>query len=179
MNTGLSQYELNNRFVEDISRSSNIIDDSEINDYNDKPILIGIPSIQKTKFRVYIFNCTECTGRRNNGEYRIQLKIKGMDRNKRGSLEADLDSKNLLIGYADTIGGIWVIFDAEKHREFAYSANVQVYFRYMLQAMECNVFKYIKNRTNETVLISDRHHLLEAIQDRVDIDFQGMIGDMR
>ena len=84
----------------------------------------------------------------------------------------------LIVGYADPLDvpddGVWVLFELDKHREFAYSANIQIYLRQILQTLTNDVYSHLKHN-KETVVLARRPYLLQALEKRFDIDLQIMI----
>lgn len=84
----------------------------------------------------------------------------------------------MIVGYAtpfiDLSGGIWVLFELDKHKEFAYSANIQVYLRQILPALEEKIYVCQKNN-KEILVIAQRQYLKDALQKRFSIDLQIML----
>lgn len=82
------------------------------------------------------------------------------------------------MGYADPLdspdNGVWVLFELDKHREFAYSANIQIYLRQILETLTNDVYIHLKHN-KETVILARRPYLLQALEKRFDIDLQIMI----
>ena len=93
--------------------------------------------------KVYIFNCTAPPGGRSIDEYKVQLILDGQKRGERGRFDTSDGKTILIVGYAtpfvDLSGGIWVLFEFDKHIEFAYSANIQVYLRQILETATIQV----------------------------------------
>ena len=84
----------------------------------------------------------------------------------------------MIIGYAtpfdDPEDGLWVLFELDKHREFAYSANIQIYLRQLLKGFENDVYVH-KKHNKETVVICRRKFLVQGLKKRFDIDYQIMM----
>ena len=59
-------------------------------------------------------------------------------------------------------------------REFAYSSNIQIYLRQILETLTHEVYVHIKHN-KEIVVLARRPYLLQALEKRFDIDLQVMI----
>lgn len=77
-------------------------------------------------FRAYVWTCTpdRSAHGRPEGEYKIQLILPGQARPTRGDFDFH-SSRVALMGYSPD-AGVFVVWDATKHRRFSYSKNVQV-----------------------------------------------------
>lgn len=173
MSSRLTQRELHRLFLQDISDFA-----VDIEDTGRKPLKFRLTSQFNRDVKAYIFNCTAPPGGRSIDEFKVQLILDNQKRGQRGKFD-DSDGRTILIvGYAcpffDKDAGIWVLFELDKHREFAYSANIQIYLRQILKALEEDVFVHQKHN-KEIVVLSQRQHLVDALQKRLDIDLQTMI----
>ncbi len=169
----LTQKELHSLFINDLKCSlKDIIDNGK------KPLLLSLSYPFNRELKVYIFNCTSPQGGRSFDEFKIQLIIDGQKRGKRGRFNTSDGRTTLIVGYitlfSDSSHGIWVLFELDKHREFAYSANIQVYLRQILPALEKNIH-ICQKHNNEILVLAQRKYLKEALQKRFDIDFQIML----
>ena len=169
-NIRLNQSELHRLFLDDVGSYA-----EDISDTGRKPVLLRLKYPFNTDIKAYIFNCTAPPGGRSIDEYKVQLILDGQKRGKRGSFDSSDGRTILIIGYAvpfiDKKEGLWVLFELDKHREFAYSANIQVYLRQLLKALEQDV--YVCRKFNKEILvISQRKYLVDALQKRFDIDLQ-------
>lgn len=148
-------------------------------DINDKTFLVDL-IMPKRQLRIYVFNCTCPPGGRALDEYKVQLIIEGQKRGERGHLNFSDNRSVLIIGYAvpfvDENDGIYVIWDANVHKEFSYSANLQCYLDPMLQALSDNVVTCLKKGNKEKIVVSQRKYLGDAIERRLDIDTQELLG---
>lgn len=111
-------------------------------------------------------------------EYKVQLILDNQKRGERGHFDDSDGTTVLIVGYADPLDepmdGVWVLFELDKHREFAYSANIQIYLRQILQTLTNDVYTHEKNN-KEKVVLARRPHLLQALEERFKIDLQLMI----
>lgn len=169
----LRQNELHSLFLHDIGQCAEAISDN-----GRKPLYLRLQYPFNRELKIYIFNCTAPPGGRSIDEFKVQLILDGQKRGERGRFDTSDGKTTLIVGYAapfvDIYGGFWVLFELDKHREFAYSANIQVYLRQLLPALERSV--YVCQKQNEEILvISQRTHLLEALKQRFDIDLQVML----
>jgi hypothetical protein len=142
-----------------------------------KPVRMYLSYPFNREIRAYIFNCT-APGGRSIDEWKVQLIIDGQKRGERGKFDDSNKDTILIIGYAcvlsDPEKGLWVLFELDKHREFGYSANIQIYTRQLVRALDDGLFVH-KKHNKEIVVISTRERLLEALQKRFDIDLEIML----
>lgn len=173
MNNRLTQPELHRLFLQDIGNYG-----IDIENTSRKPLKFKLSSPFNRNIKAYIFNCTAPPGGRSIDEYKIQLILDNQKRGTRGRFDDSDGSTILIVGYAcpflDKATGLWVLFELDKHREFAYSANIQIYLRQLLKALETDVYVYEKHN-KEIVVIAGRQHLVAALQKRFDIDLGIML----
>lgn len=171
--TRLSQKKLHELFLMDVRPCvSNIFDNEH------KPLIFDMTSPIQCHVKAYIFNCTAPPGGRSIDEWKVQLILDNQKRKTRGHFDDSDGSFILIVGYAipllDENDGVWVLFELDKHKEFAYSANIQIYLRQILHTFTEDVFTY-KKHNDETVILARRKHLVEAIETRYNVDTQIMI----
>ena len=169
----LTQKELHNLFLQDIG-----IYADDIMDNGRKPLYLHLKYPFSRNLKVYLFNCTAPPGGRSIDEFKVQLILDGQKRGERGHFDTSDGRTVLIVGYAapfvDVSGGIWVLFELDKHMEFAYSANIQVYLRQILPALEKDVY-VCQKQNKEILVISQRQYLLNALKERFDIDLAVML----
>ena len=171
--TRLKQTELHSLFLQDVGAyAENIFDNGR------KPLYIHLKPPFNRDLKVYVFNCTAPPGGRTIDEFKVQLILDGQKRGERGRFDTSDGRTVLIVGYAtpfvDALDGIWVLFEFDKHRDFAYSANIQVYLRQILPALSTNVYVCQKHN-KEILVISQRQYLLNALIERFDIDLNVML----
>ena len=170
----LSQQKLHTLFLEDIGEyADNVIDTGR------KPLCFRLLFPFNRDIKAYVFNCTaDGGGGRTIDEFKVQLILDGQRRGHRGSFDVNDRCTILIVGYAvpflDEEKGIWILFEVDKHQNFAYSANIQVYLRQMLQALDNDVYVCKKNN-HEMLVLSQRCHLLDALSERFKIDLNVML----
>jgi hypothetical protein len=173
MSIRLPQRELHRLFIEDIDDYAKGIEND-----NRKPMKMYLQFPFNREVKLYIWNCTAPPGGRSEDEYKVQLIIDGQKRGERAHFDESDGSTVLIIGYAtpfdDPEDGLWVLFELDKHREFAYSANIQIYLRQLLKGFENDVYVH-KKHNKETVVICRRKFLVQGLQKRFDIDYQIMM----
>lgn len=134
----------------------------------------------KRKLRLYVFNCTCPPGGRSLDEYKIQMRITGQKAGERGHLSIEDNRDPIIMGYAcpliDESDGVYVIWDANYHMDFAYSANIQCYLDPMLQALLKDDVVCAKKGNGEQVLYAGRKNLSKAIEKRSQLDLQNLLG---
>mgnify|MGYP000171736203 CR=1 FL=1 len=173
MGRKLSQIELHELFLQDIFPYA-----EGIENMTKKPLMFKLRYPYICYVKAYLFNCTAPPGGRSIDEYKVQLILDNQKRGERGRFD-DSDGKTvLIIGYADPLddlnNGVWVLFELDKHREFAYSSNIQIYLRQILETLTHEVYVHIKHN-KEIVVLARRPYLLQALEKRFDIDLQVMI----
>ena len=168
----LSQRKLHSLFLEDIG----VYADSVV-DNGRKPLCLRLLFPYNRDIKAYIFNCT-APGGRSIDEFKVQLILDGQRRGERGSFDLNDRYTVLIVGYAvpflDEDNGIWILFELDKHMDFAYSANIQVYLRQMLKTLDNNIY-VCKKHNNETLVLSQRRYLLDALHKRFKIDLNVML----
>lgn len=144
----------------------------EHSDINSVPLLINLKPPFPIALRLYIYNCTNPPGGRALNEYKIQIILPGQERGKRASLDYSGGRMPLLAAYAciaDKIDdGVFILWDAYKHKDFSYSANMQVKSDAIIKALSSPIA--ISKRSNDEIVISSRpQYLLDAIKYRVKV----------
>ena len=169
-----SKEELNGLIIEDLG--DRVVWNSGI---NSKTLLLDL-EMPKRKLRIYVFNCTCPPGGRALDEYKIQMIIEGQSRGERGHINTDDGRIPLRMGYAcpfdDDKDGVYIIWDTSFHMEFAYSANLQCYLDPMLQALSEDVVTCYKKGNREQIVVARREHLTKAIERRIQLDIQNLLG---
>ncbi len=168
----LSNKELTNTFLSDLGEGCTVIGDSM------KPLLISLSDSPEVVYKVYLYNCTNPPGGRTLDEYKIQLIVPGFKHGERGYLDESDGTVILIVGFAiyDTIEtGVWVIWETNMHREFAYSANLQVKMGTLIETITKRVFTTTKRGNGEIIVVSDREHLRDAIKLRCAADVDRML----
>lgn len=169
----LKQSELHSLFLTDVGDIA-----ENVESINRKPLRAHLKYPFNRDIKAYVFNCTGPPGGRTVDEWKVQLIIDNQKRGQCGRFDDSDGTTVLIIGYAqilnDTEDGVWVLFELDKHREFAYSANIQIYLRQMMKALETGVYVH-KKHNNEIVVIAKRECLVEGLKKRFDIDLQIML----
>ena len=169
-----SKEELNGLIIEDLG--DRVVWNSGI---NSKTLLLDL-EMPKRKLKIYVFNCTCPPGGRALDEYKIQMIIEGQSRGERGHINTDDGRIPLIMGYAcpfdDDKDGVYIIWDTSFHMEFAYSANLQCYLDPMLQALSEDVVTCYKKGNREQIVVARREHLTKAIERRIQLDIQNLLG---
>ena len=152
----------------------------EFSDTGAKPLYLTCGSPINCKLKVYLFNCTNPPGGRRPNEFKSQLIIENQKKSERGYLTEASGEFVLLIGYAVPFGdlddGVYIIWETEKHREFSFSANLQVKLEPILETTEKRVVLYTKS-SKEIVVLAKRKNIVEAVQKRLDVDLKTMLGE--
>ncbi|MBO0455083.1 hypothetical protein [Candidatus Enterococcus murrayae] len=141
---------------------------------NIKPLIVKLKPPYNNCIKVYMYNCTNPIGARQTGEFKSQLILPNQRRGQRGKFELELNIKTLLVGFASVTGdiadGVFILWELKKHMEFAYSTNVQISLKAILQTEMEPMFTFKKRGNDETVILSKQKKLIEAIQKRIEVD---------
>lgn len=163
----LKRQQLNRLFIEglgDVVR--------EHNGFDATPLLVDLKQPFPLKLRVYLFNCTNPPGGRALDEYKIQVILPGQSRGTRASLDYSDGRMPLLAAYArfadEVKDGVFVFWDSYKHRDFSYSANMQVKSDAIIKAL-CAPFSTSKRSNDEVVIVARPPYLLAAIRHRIEL----------
>lgn len=136
------------------------------------PLLIDLKEPYPLRLRVYLYNLTNPPGGRALDEYKFQVILPGQQRGTRASLDYSDARMPLLAAYVyfsnDIKDGIFVLWDATKHEDFSYSANVQVKAETIIKALCTPVASSVRGN-NEIVLAARPQHLMAAVKMRIDI----------
>lgn len=170
----LSKARLNKLFVSSLGDAV-----LKVENLNEKPLLLDLRKPYPLKLRVYLYNCTNPPGGRALDEYKIQLIVPDQQRGSRGNFDYSGSRMALLAAYvclSDEIeNGVFVLWDAMKHKNFSYSANIQVKAETIIEALCIPVATGLRGN-NEIVIATRPQHLLKAIEKRMDLmirDIQG------
>lgn len=136
------------------------------------PLLLDLRYPYPLRLRVYLFNCTNPPGGRALDEYKIQVILPGQKSRCRASLDYSDGRMPILAAFTTIDGnpenGVFVMWDADKHIDFAYSANVQVKAETIIGAL-CDPVAESTRNNDEIVLAARPKHLMEALRRRVTI----------
>lgn len=136
------------------------------------PLLVDLKPLFPLRLRVYVFNGTNPPGGRALDEYKIQVILPDQKRGNRGSLDFSDGRMPILAAYvciADEVkNGVFVLWDAYKHSDFAYSANMQVKSETIINALASPIS--CSKRNNDEIIIAVKAlYLLDAIKYRIEI----------
>lgn len=136
------------------------------------PLLVDLVPPFPLRIRAYLYNCTNPPGGRAPDEYKFQIILPGQKRGARGVLDFSDGRTPVLAAYArmtdEVKGGLFVFWDPYKHKDFAYSANMQVRTDTIIRALYEPVA--LSCRSNGEIILAARpEHLAEALQMRVAI----------
>ena len=162
-NKRLSKHDLNKRFI--VGLDHHVSWHSDISTF---PLLIDLQP-RKLRLRVYLWNCTNPPGVRALDEYKFQVILPG----QRPGMRAQPDYSNgrtPIIAALIQDGGddVFALWDADKHKDFAYSANMQVKAEVIIQALCARVAETVRHN-HERIVCARPEHLYDAIIRRMDI----------
>lgn len=119
---------------------------------------------------IYAFTVSDPPGGREPDELKIQLIAPGQERGARGNFDApDSESFVILLGYSNKYD-VFVLWDAYKHRDFAWSKNCQVRLAPITDAQISGI-GYRERRLGtgevERIIVARPDHLALALGERV------------
>ncbi|MGO9958129.1 MAG: hypothetical protein ACLP50_19545 [Solirubrobacteraceae bacterium] len=132
-----------------------------------EPFLLDVDGV--VPLAIFAFNVTDPPGGRDASELKIQLIGPGHKRGERGSFTAPSGRWPILLGYS-TGYDVFVLWDAHKHVDFAWSKNCQVRMKALTTAQtEGRGFqtRTLAGGVSETILTARPDHLLEVLRRRV------------
>ena len=167
----LKKQELNKLFLDGLGDRVQ----THSNEYS-APLLVDLKPPFSLKLRAYLFNCTNPPGGRALDEYKFQVILPGQVRGKRASLDFSDGRTPILAAYVNEgKDGVFVIWDANKHDDFAYSANMQVKADTIIKAF-CSPFARSRRSNNEELIAVRPQYLYDAIKCRIEIMKQEILG---
>lgn len=143
-------------------------------DVDQKPLEIDLKPPLPPRVRAYVFNATRPPGGRPVGEHKIQLIMPGQSRGNRANFDRSGGRIVLLMGYAGH-EDVFVLWDSDLYRDFAWSRNVQIRTPAIVAAVAGEVGRQERilrpagrSRVLEEVFTANARMLAEAIQRRID-----------
>jgi hypothetical protein len=119
---------------------------------------------------VYAFTVSDPPGGRDAGELKIQLIAPGQKKGERANLEApDDESYVILLGYSADYD-VFVLWDAYKHREFAFSKNCQVRLEPIKTAQITGLGyrdRILGDGSSERIIVARPDQLANALGERI------------
>jgi hypothetical protein len=119
---------------------------------------------------VYAFTVSDPPGGREPDELKIQLIAPGQERGERGNFEApDEESYVILLGYSQDYD-VFVMWDAYKHLDFAWSKNCQVRLAPIKDAQISGLGyrdRILRSGMRERIIVARPDHLVRALGERV------------
>lgn len=156
----LTTPQLNRRFIEALGDAVVDVDDPDASILTlqcDPPL--------PDRLRVYLYNATNPPGGRPTPEHKIQLMVPGQRRDQRGNFDFSDGYQVLLVGYTDEYDA-FILWDANLHRDFAFSKNAQVRTETVETARRDNVVSTQQRNLSlgqEIVIAAPSNLLAEAI----------------
>lgn len=149
-------------------------------DDDSAPLLIDLqaPTGAEYRLRAYLFNLTNPPGGRAADEYKAQLILPGQKKKEKARLDYSDGRMPILAAYAqEGDGGVFVLWDADKHDVISFSSNIQVKSDAIIMA---TYKKFVcSRRTNNEIIVSARpQYLYEAIRERINIMKKSILEDI-
>jgi hypothetical protein len=138
-------------------------------DISDVPFRVEVAGL--LPLAIYAFTVTDPPGGRDPRELKIQLIAPGHLRGERGNFVAPTeDDFVVLLGYSAHYD-VFVLWDAYKHRDFAWSKNCQVRLDPVTDARVTGLGRRerrLGNGSVETIICARPSHLREALAQRIE-----------
>lgn len=147
---------------------------SKLSNTEEKPLLIDLVKPRPVKLRIYAFNCGNPPGGRPVNEYKIVLNV-GQNYGDKGNFDYSDGYFPIVLGYVNSYD-VFVLWDASKHKDFAYNKNMQVKSDTILTALAENISSQVRRTNNgpERILAARSEYLLDAIYKRIDLLYDEM-----
>jgi hypothetical protein len=138
---------------------------------------VRIPSVRK--FRIYAHNCGNPPGGRPIDEYKIVLNV-GQQYGQKGNFDYSDGCIALVIGYV-LDHDVFVLWDANKHKDFAFNKNLQVRAETILRALAYPISLQKRRTKNgiETIIATRQMYLIAAMNKRIDILYEDILGESK
>jgi hypothetical protein len=119
---------------------------------------------------VYAFTVSDPPGGREVDELKIQLIAPGQKKRERGNFEQpDEESYTVLLGYSPDYD-VFVLWDAYKHRNFAWSKNCQIRLAPIKDAQITGIGRRerrLGDGATEHIIVARPDHLAKALGERI------------
>lgn len=139
------------------------------------PLIVELCQPLSLKLRVYLFNCTNPPGGRALDEYKMQIIFPGQKRGERGKVDYSDGCFPILAAYVpEGEDGIFVFWDADKHDDFSYSANLQVKSDVIIKAL-CTKVASTKRKNDEIIVAARTEYVYQAVLERLEIRRQNIL----
>ncbi len=126
-----------------------------------RPLNVTLTHPVSICFNVYLFPNTNPPGGRSHDEYKFNLSVPGQVRGQKSNFDSS-DGIPLLMSYTEDFD-VYIIYDAEMHKDFSINANVQSKQILLTSALKEKVATYKK--TSGELLIGVRSkYLIEGIR---------------
>lgn len=139
-----------------------------VGDLEDVPLRVEVTGL--LPLAMYAFAVSDPPGGREPDELKIQLIAPGQERGERGNFDApDDDSYVILLGYSQDYE-VFVLWDAYKHRDFAWSKNCQIRLAPIKDAQISGVGyreRRLGSGATERIIVARPDHLARALGERV------------
>ncbi len=135
-------------------------------DVDYRPLYVSLIKPIKIDLTIYLFTNTNPSGGRSANEYKFNLTVPGQERGMRG----DFDNTNgipILMSYTEEYD-VYILYDAEKHRNFMYNANIQSKQELILEALS-KPFATYKKKNDEILIAVTGKNLIKGIEQRIRI----------
>lgn len=133
-------------------------------DFDERPLAVDITEPIRTKLIVYIFPATHPPGGRSADEYKFNLAVPNQERGQKGNFD-NSEGIVILASYEEELD-VFVLYDPEKHKDFAYNANVQCKSALLYDALDNKVAFATKNN-GEVLMAARPEYLLQALRHRL------------
>lgn len=151
--------ELHKRFLRDMGNS--IVSHTDVSMW---PFVFSITEPIPMTFALYIYDNKNPAGGRPNLEYKFNIYVPGQKRGQYSSFDYT-EGFPLMVSYSEDYD-VYIIYDAEKHTNFKWCANIQSRLEFILDACGGNIATFVK-KNNEVLIGITGQHLLEGIIKRL------------
>lgn len=147
---------LQDRLIRDLG---NAVESFSSTEY--RPLNITLNKPAPLSLTIYLFPNTNPPGGRSHDEYKFNLNVPGQERGQRGNFDSS-DGIPVLMSYTEDYD-VYVIYNAEMHKNFSNNANVQSKQQLLTKALTEKVATYKKD-SGEVLIGVTSKHLIDGIR---------------
>lgn len=131
-------------------------------DPGERPLDITISNPFNLNLKVYLFPNTNPPGGRTFNEYKFNLNVPGQKRTDKGNFDTS-NGFPLLVSYTEDYD-VFIIYEADKHKNFSCNANIQSKQSLLLEACSKTIATYKKNNGEILIGVTSKN-LIEGIKE--------------
>lgn len=121
---------------------------------NERPLDIQLSSPSPLSLTVYLFPNTNPHGGRQSDEYKFNLTVPGQTRGVKANFDTNMGIP-LLVSYTKEFD-VYIIYDADRHKNFVWNANVQSKLDFITDACINGISICVRQRGEKLIAVTSR-----------------------